>query len=354
MKRRATLVGVALVLGCVSAADGSHTFAGKPGLIAFARFSEEAPGIFSVRKDGTEIRRLTRASDGPLAWSPDGRQIAFLRSVAKTGTSRILVMNADGSDKRRVGTPSKGYAEGCGLQPPKWSYDGLWIAYADDCFDQTPRVAQIRLAAVDGSVSVGLTDYASLNHLSDQPWSPSLEGEPRLTFTSDRDGDNEVMTMAPDGSDVRQLTNDEVDQFEPIWSPDGSAIAFSTQTVSASDEAENSIYAISPSGGDPTLLAQGDPHAVDALWSPDGNRLLFNRRTQFGEPTAAIIDSDGNNEKSLAGLDATDAAWAPNSASIIFVKDGDLVRISDEGNLIKRLTRSRAYDFGPSWQTRGK
>jgi len=47
-------------------------------------------------------------------------------------------------------------------------------------------------------------------------------------FTSDRDGDNEIYRMSPNGSNVQQLTFNAVDDEYPNWSPDGRMIVFNS------------------------------------------------------------------------------------------------------------------------------
>ncbi len=47
-----------------------------------------------------------------------------------------------------------------------------------------------------------------------------------IAFTSDRDGDYEIFVMNPDGTEVRQLTDNDDWDCCPKWSPDGARIAF--------------------------------------------------------------------------------------------------------------------------------
>lgn len=341
-------IGVALVCA-LPAPIANASFEGRNGKIAFARSGSERRGIWVMRADGTGAVRLSRGTDGSPVWSPDGTMIAFLRWANDDSGVRVMVMNYDGSGKHRVGTPSIG--EGCGLQQPRWSYDGLFLAYADDCFDREPRVAQLRVATVAGDAEIAVTDYSSLNGFSRQPWSPNLEESSQLTFTSDRDGDHDVYVMDSDGSNVTQLTTDDDDQFDAIWSPTGGSIAYSEQVIQPSGAPRSALWVTDPSGASEEVVIDGTPLVTEPLWSPDGSRIAVTRRTRFGAPTAVVVDAAGSSEVTIGDFQTVDGAWAPNSNALVFAQ-GDLVkvRLTEHGVIKKRLTSTKAFEYGVDWQ----
>src|SRR5688500_18019713 len=129
MRPRSTVVGICAVLIAAATAAGA-TFTGSPGRIIFSGRGDKS-GLFVARRDGSHVTRLTRAQDGSAQWSPQGDKLAFLR-YSSDGYGSVQVIDADGSGRVRLSPPAE---EGCGVQFPHWSYDGLFIAYAHDCFD---------------------------------------------------------------------------------------------------------------------------------------------------------------------------------------------------------------------------
>lgn len=95
-------------------------------------------------------------------------------------------------------------------------------------------------------------------------WSP--DGT-EIALVSDRDGDDEILVMDSDGSNVRQLTSNAEDDTDPAWAPDGSKIAFDR------GETDVSIWVMDGDGSGARRIVEG----IRPAWSPDGESLAFYR-----------------------------------------------------------------------------
>ncbi|MCA1692084.1 MAG: hypothetical protein LC733_07770 [Actinobacteria bacterium] len=92
----------------------------------------------------------------------------------------------------------------------------------------------------------------------------------KIVFVSDRDGDNEIFTMNPDGTAQTNITNNSFTEFEPAWSADGTRIAF----VSNRD-GNNEIYTMDANGGSVVRVTNTATSERNPAWHPDGARILY-------------------------------------------------------------------------------
>lgn len=176
--------------------------------IAFASTRDESGNaeIYVMRRDGTNIRRLTHhpAIDVSPTWSPTGRRLAFTSD--RTGSPQIYTMDAEGLNLERVSMKGSYNAE------PAWSPVSSLneIAYASRV---SGAVFDIVVHSLETNVVRILTSRAGLNE--SPQWSPNGR---HLVFTSTRTGTPQIFTMNRDGSNTKQITFDG-QNTTPSWGP---------------------------------------------------------------------------------------------------------------------------------------
>lgn len=258
--------------------------------------------IYVMNADGTDQRRLTDngAIDGAPVWAPNGQRIAFHSTRANPGPPPraidIFLMNADGTEQTQLTNLT---ALGLGALDPAWSSDGRRIAFSSQA---APR--EIFLIDVDGSGLTDLTNHPARD--ADPRWSPNGR---EIAFTSSRDGNREIYVMNADGSEPRRLTFSGASDERPVWSPDGREIAFASNR-----DGNFEIYVMQADGSVSTRLTFEGAEDTRPCWSPDGRQIAFDRRVETGHFEVFVMNADGTNQTRLttSGPDAFSgfASWA--------------------------------------------
>ena len=181
--------------------------------------------IWAINGDGTNPRQLTtQGSNLQPTFSPDGNKIAF--DSNRNGNFQLFVMNADGSGQTQVMT-TDGNVGGS-----SWSPDGSQIAFNDDT-NGTNEIYTVDVGT--GTVTGPLTTAATDGGNTNPHWSP--DGS-KILFVSDRcspgglhqspvcGGGESVFLMDANGSNQQNLTQAPIFDADPVWSPDGTHIAF--------------------------------------------------------------------------------------------------------------------------------
>jgi TolB protein len=214
------------------AGSGPIDLSSLNGRIAFSAGPARAEDIYVVKADGTGLRKVTSdpAADFDPTQSPDGKQIAYRHQIGDDRSTDIYVVDADGSGERNVSRN-----EGVADWGPAWSPDGSQIAF----MAQTPEGTQnyeIFVMNADGTDPRRLTQSPG-----DDGWPTWSPDGRRILFSSVRDdcsvsdapdckttGDigpyHTLYVMNADGSAQVRLT----DAFGQIadWSPDGQYVVF--------------------------------------------------------------------------------------------------------------------------------
>jgi WD40-like Beta Propeller Repeat len=182
-------------------------------------------------------------------------------------------------------------------------------------------------------------------------------GTTTLVFASDRaDGVRELYVVRRDGSGEQRLTFNDVFERQPVWSPDGSRIAFAGLKDGNFD-----IYTVDAGGQDLRRLTD-DPERDDyPQWTSDG-RLVF-QRGPFACPCEAwIMAADGTQERRLetGPGNALTPEPSPHGPMLAFASDRDgpwsLYMMPLVGGVVRRLTNAPGSgfgDFNPRWSPQG-
>jgi Tol biopolymer transport system component len=195
-----------------SATEPSLSRDGKS--IAFTSDRTGRDEVYVMNADGSNVRRITSTTEPEHypVWSPDGTRIAFF--TAPGGKGAIYVMNADGSNRRLV---AQTFTAADNPNRPTWSPDGKRLAFVA----YVEGADQIMLANEDGS---GLAKLPGALPNDGMPaWSP--DGD-RIAFVTRRSGNADIVASAVNGLGVQRITGDTLDEIHPTWSPDGKQIAF--------------------------------------------------------------------------------------------------------------------------------
>jgi TolB protein len=169
--------------------------------IAFTSNRDGNPEIYVMNADGSNVRRMTNnpSIDVTPTWSPNGNQIAWVSD--RTGSPKIYVMNADGTGQRLL------ISDYC--DRPTWSTEPFnEIAYAA----RTGPGYDIKIYDFSNGETRKVTDGIGSNE------SPAFSPNGRhIAFTSTRSGKSEIFTVDRDGNNLRQITRDGNNKF-PNWS----------------------------------------------------------------------------------------------------------------------------------------
>jgi Tol biopolymer transport system component len=281
--------GAQRLMGPAIDGDGRYVwYAQRNGMWSYnAIFPQYQIWVYD-RETGTRTPMSNRyGSAFRPALSPDGRLLAYgsrhdadtgirLRELA-SGEERWLAYPVQRDDQES--TASMGVLPGYSFTPGSdalvMSYGGgIWRVPVDGSEPtEIPFTVEAEIAVgpeVEFEYPIQDTPTFTVKQIRNAR--PSPDGT-RIVFTAlDR---LYVADLA--GGEPRRLTNDEVGEYQPVWSPDGSAVAY----VTWDDEAgEGHIRRVSAGGGTARTLTTVPAYYQQIAWSPDGSRIVAIRSSR--------------------------------------------------------------------------
>jgi eukaryotic-like serine/threonine-protein kinase len=331
----------------------------------FPEFSPDGSTILFTRNAGGDVRALFRvpllggearrivedATDG--SWSPDGSRIVFLRmqpaSPGKVAATYVLVAASDGTSQRVLT-----HVDGSALAAPRWSPDGKQISLTGTAVGSgsfSLRLINLDTGAIETVVAPGA---------GQRPWAARWTPSGRLLYTigqvtagSLAGGTSRLLALASGSNRPTRLFSsaDSLGQFtmiddnravvesqvsrqniaewfedssrplslgrasdrQPIYSPDGKWIVFS------SDRAGNlDLWASSTSTGELRQLTDDSAADWDPGFTAQGRLLWSSNRS--GNFEIWIAEADGSGAKQLThdGVDAENPSMSPDGAWLVW------------------------------------
>ncbi|MEP7362665.1 MAG: hypothetical protein ABI972_05370 [Acidobacteriota bacterium] len=288
----------------------------------------------------------TDLGDRDMAFSPDGREMAFVREGRGSEGDVFLVRLADGVVEQWTHEP--GIINGIAFAPDgesilygaprKNAAHGLWRVGREGRIEAVPGLlgdASWPSLAVRGGrvrVAYALTRFP----VNLRRWNAPFQGEPkvilasslfdssaalspdgrRVAFRSNRSGQRQIWVASADGSGLRAVTHlDAVNVDSPRWSADGSQLVFT-----AGGQEKRSAYVLHPDTGELRELPDSGGSRVRASWSRDGRWTYFSSQ-RSGRYEIWKSRSDGSGSAvQLTRQGGFEAFEAPDGKEVYYTK----------------------------------
>ena len=274
-KRYRAGVSSAEVVAHTLANDLVQVFTGRPGpflsKMAFISNRSGSNELWIMGWNGSNAKQLTKHGTIALApaWAPDGRHLVFTSFLR--GNPALFQL-----------TPSEGYLRLI------WDQGGV-----NSSADYSPNGEQIAFASSrDGNVDIYVMPaeggtprrLTTARAIDTQPaWAPNGR---QIAFTSGRSGSPQIYLMDTDGTNVRRLSFGGAFHDEAAWAPDGTRLVATTR-----DEGTIQLTTIDTVTNERIVLP-GPGNNESPVFSPDGSMIAFSS-DRTGTPQIFITDSDG-------------------------------------------------------------
>ncbi|MCB0688612.1 MAG: PD40 domain-containing protein, partial [Saprospiraceae bacterium] len=160
---------------------------------------------------------------------------------------------------------------------------------------------------------IGLTLFSILQLMAQETRllrQPSL-GVRTIAFTYGSD----IWLSDLNGDKVTRITATPAVESNPVISPDGSLVAFTSNR-----EGNSAVYVVSIGGGTPKRLTWHPAGATVVAWSPDGTEIIYaSGRDYAPKPSQRLwkISKDGGNAQLVTSLRGVSASYSPDGSSIV-------------------------------------
>ena len=185
---------------------------------------------------------------------------------------------------------------------------------------------------------------------------------PKILFTSAAwDGNYEIYSMNPDGSEQVNLTQHRANDVGAVWSPTGEQILFVSDRGGNRVVTDRDLYLMDPDGSNVRSVFKREAGRQDPTWSPDGERIAYELTNWKNLKTTIHIAILGEQEEEPI-MKGFYPAWSPDGTEIAYTTYLEGIGHARRVTLIDRRTGKKklllpkkAMDWqnNPSWSRAG-
>lgn len=297
-----------------------------------------------------DLSRDTTVDDDQPAFSPDGEQIAFHSSREGGG---IFVMGRTGEAVKRV--THMGFH-------PSWSPDGTQLAFTTENVELYPQnsVGQSGLWIV--TVSTGEMRRLYEGDAVLASWSPHNR---RIAYTHRLGNPTQsaIWTIPVSGGTPKPVTTERATNWNPVWSPDGGHLYFSSDRRGSMNLWRVPIdEASGETRGEPEAITTPAPYLAHPSLSADGKHVAFTSALVTANIQRLTLDPSGAIKGEPAWVTTGSLHWSdPNPSPdgnwvamySLVQPEGHVYLMHPDGTGMRQLTSDSAIDRMPRWSPDG-
>ena len=292
---------------------------------------------------------MTITSVRSFGWSPDGASLYFTRDTVESGTVEIFHIASDGGDAVRL-SKNEPNVRPEPKQQMTLSRDGRTIFFTSARYFQ--NYTNLFLMSAETAEVRRLTFNDAL--IESAP-APAPDGKTLAYFAHTRQG-TKVFLLELDEPHAwpRLLEPGEDQERFPVWSPDGTTLAFirggDIWLKSMADGSTKRLVEPAHAGGN------GSP-----VWSPDGSRIAFlTSKSGYAQVGVAEVETAEVQAITFVPRQHSDIAWSPDGSTLVFVESTDsglsrhIVKVSVSGKERVQLTQGKGMRQSPQFSPDGR
>jgi Tol biopolymer transport system component len=280
-------------------------------------------------------------------WSPDGKSLTTSERPSPEGPSVVILISLAGDAKRRLTSPP---SNSRGDTDPAFSPDGRAIAFRRTISDYVEDIYTVPVAESPDAVKRVTFDNRGIGG---HAW--AADGMSIIAASTRAAATHSLWRFPLSGGTPSRLTGAGIVAIRPAVSRSGDRLAFESLIN------DSNIWELDTGSGAPAKrIIASTMLDTSPQYSPDGRRIAF-RSNRTGSDEVWIADADGSNPRQVTHFNGPlsgSPRWSPDGTLLAVESrqgaNADIYIVSLDGAQLRRFTSEPSHEEVPSWSRDGK